>query len=78
MADISGYDCGRAPVLSASTPEGAALFERVHDVDIHDLHGQLTEDGPTRDGLDRRARLVKDPAFAVNSYPLICTWGRRP
>jgi tRNA A58 N-methylase Trm61 len=42
------------------------------------LRERLTEDALTHDDLDRCVRLLEDPAFVVNSHPLITTWGRRP
>lgn len=57
---------------------GGSTGIRLHEVNIRDLRERLTEDGLTHDDLDRCVRLLRDPAFVVNSYPLITTWGRRP
>ncbi|MEU9468684.1 class I SAM-dependent methyltransferase [Streptomyces avermitilis] len=71
---------GLAEVGSATWAEawvGGSRGIRLHQVNIRDLDGQLTGGGLTADDLDRCLRLLDDPSFAVNSYPLITTWGRR-
>lgn len=39
---------------------------------------ELRGDGVTEGELRRFYALLKDPAFVINSYPLISTRGRRP
>jgi len=71
---------GLTDVASSTWAEawpGGSSGIRLHQVNIRDLNGKLTGDGLTEGDLDRCLRLLDDPAFAVNSYPLITTWGRR-
>ncbi|WP_369245355.1 class I SAM-dependent methyltransferase [Streptomyces sp. R41] len=51
---------------------------RLHQVNIRRLGGRLPEEGLTEEQLEQCLRLLDDPDFAVNSYPLITTWGLRP
>ncbi|WP_327427403.1 class I SAM-dependent methyltransferase [Streptomyces sp. NBC_01236] len=72
---------GLTEVASATYAEswrGGSSGTRLHQVNIRQLAGRLVEKGLTQEQLDDCMRLLDDPDFAVNSYPLITTWGVRP
>ncbi|MFC9847038.1 class I SAM-dependent methyltransferase [Streptomyces sp. NPDC060223] len=69
---------GVASSTYAESWRGGSPGSRLHQVNMRQLESRLVEEGLTEEQLDRCLRLLDDPAFAVNSYPLITTWGRHP
>lgn len=50
----------------------------LHRVNIEQISADLPARGVTEDDLTAFWALLRDPDFAVASYPMITTWGRRP
>ncbi|MFF3381221.1 methyltransferase [Streptomyces sp. NPDC002680] len=58
---------------------GGGAGVRLHAVNVRQVRDRLVAECGVPDAdIDEFLRLLDDPAFAVNSYPLISTWGTRP
>ena len=76
LADRDG--CGVGHLWARSWPGGGAGV-RLHAVNVRQVRDRLVAECGVPDAdIDEFLRLLDDPAFAVNSYPLISTWGTRP
>ncbi|KOG13337.1 methyltransferase [Streptomyces viridochromogenes] len=73
----AGLEDVTATTYAESWP-GGSTGACLHRANIEQVAGLLTADGITADELARFYALIQDPAFAVNSYPLISVRGRRP
>lgn len=73
---------GLTDVASATWAEawpGGGTGVRLHAVNVRQVGDRLAaECGVTPGEIEEFLRLLDDPAFAVNSYPLITSWGTRP
>lgn len=126
---LEEFDCSWTPVVRASDPADAVLFEQVHTaflrcltaagaeplwgrkvfgamadaglvgltsetyaetwtgggpgIGLHRFNTEqlaidLAAEGVSEGDLSRFWAVLKDPGFAVNSYPLVSVWARRP
>ncbi|WP_369035828.1 class I SAM-dependent methyltransferase [Streptomyces adonidis] len=58
---------------------GGGAGVRLHEANVRQVRDRLVAECGVPDvDIDAFLRLLDDPAFAVNSYPLISTWGTRP
>jgi SAM-dependent methyltransferase len=62
----------------AESWRGGSPGIRLHRANLRELGAGLVEQGLTQEELESCLRLLEDPGFAVNSYPLTTTWGTRP
>lgn len=72
---------GLADVTATTYAEawtGGGAGVELHRANISQVAPRLRESGVTAGEVDRFLALLDDPAFVVNSYPLISTCGRRP
>lgn len=73
-AGLSSMGCQTYAEAWPGGGEGIAM----HRANTEQLAPDLLREGLTEDELARFWHLLNDPAFAVNSYPLVSAWGRRP